>query len=384
MSDRPLSPDPRSALAVFRVFLRLGLTSFGGPVAHLAYFREEFVARRRWLDDPAYGDLVALCQFLPGPASSQVGMALGLSQAESPAPWQPGSGSPCPRPRRWSSSASGSRGWRAGSAAGGSTASRWSRWPWWRRRSGAWGGASAPTVCARPQPWPRRRGRRVRLARPPTLRGSARPTPVGACRAGHRGRGVGPLRAPAPRPARRGGTRRPRARALRQLLPVRVARVRRRTRGIASASARGGAAGLGHGQRLPGAVQGGPGRARAALHLRRLPGQRVVREPVGLVRGRGLTRGRLPSRVPARRRSPPLLGSAPARRGGAPVDVGDQCHGRRAPARRLLRPGVDRRGPFRCRLLPRGGRLRAPHLLEGSALGGRGGHGGRRRPGRCV
>ena len=66
---------------VFIIFLRLGLTSFGGPVAHLGYFREEFVNRRRWLSDHDYADLVALCQFLPGPASSQVGMALGLSRA---------------------------------------------------------------------------------------------------------------------------------------------------------------------------------------------------------------------------------------------------------------------------------------------------------------
>lgn len=63
---------------IFGVFLRLGLTSFGGPIAHLGYFRTEFVERRRWLDDRAYADLVALCQFLPGPASSQVGFALGM------------------------------------------------------------------------------------------------------------------------------------------------------------------------------------------------------------------------------------------------------------------------------------------------------------------
>lgn len=70
-----------SAWAVFLVFLRLGLTSFGGPIAHLGYFREEFVTRRQWLTDRSYADLVALCQFLPGPASSQVGIALGLSRA---------------------------------------------------------------------------------------------------------------------------------------------------------------------------------------------------------------------------------------------------------------------------------------------------------------
>lgn len=65
---------------IFRIFLRLGLTSFGGPIAHLGYFREEFVVKRQWLDEHAYADLVGLCQFLPGPASSQVGFALGLSR----------------------------------------------------------------------------------------------------------------------------------------------------------------------------------------------------------------------------------------------------------------------------------------------------------------
>jgi len=69
---------------VFRVFLRLGLTSFGGPVAHLGYFRAEFVARRRWLEEAAFADIVALCQFLPGPASSQVGISIGMMRAGLP------------------------------------------------------------------------------------------------------------------------------------------------------------------------------------------------------------------------------------------------------------------------------------------------------------
>ena len=69
---------------IFLIFLRLGLTSFGGPLAHLGYFRQEFVARRKWLDEHAYADLVSLCQFLPGPASSQVGIALGLSRGGIP------------------------------------------------------------------------------------------------------------------------------------------------------------------------------------------------------------------------------------------------------------------------------------------------------------
>jgi len=88
--DMPAPPaavsqaDHGSALEVLRVFLRLGLTSFGGPVVHLGYFRAEFVERRRWLDEPAFADIVALCQFLPGPASSQVGISLGILRAGLP------------------------------------------------------------------------------------------------------------------------------------------------------------------------------------------------------------------------------------------------------------------------------------------------------------
>ena len=71
----------RSLLEVLGASTRLGLTSFGGPIAHLGYFRDEYVVRRRWIDEAHYADLVALCQFLPGPASSQVGMALGIMRA---------------------------------------------------------------------------------------------------------------------------------------------------------------------------------------------------------------------------------------------------------------------------------------------------------------
>ncbi|KUM44836.1 chromate efflux transporter [Pseudomonas sp. EpS/L25] len=73
--------DHDSPWQVFLIFLRLGCTSFGGPIAHLGYFRQAFVVRRRWLDETAYAELVALCQLLPGPTSSQVGMALGLGRA---------------------------------------------------------------------------------------------------------------------------------------------------------------------------------------------------------------------------------------------------------------------------------------------------------------
>src|SRR6516225_7200401 len=73
-----------SLTEVLRVFLRLGLTSFGGPVAHLGYFRAALVEQRRWLDESAFADIVALCQFLPGPASSQTGIAIGMLRAGLP------------------------------------------------------------------------------------------------------------------------------------------------------------------------------------------------------------------------------------------------------------------------------------------------------------
>ncbi|MCA8203587.1 MULTISPECIES: chromate efflux transporter [Burkholderia] len=81
MNTSTVTTPSRHAWPVFVAFLRLGLTSFGGPVAHLGYFRDAFVTRRGWLTERAYADLVGLCQFLPGPASSQVGMAIGLSRA---------------------------------------------------------------------------------------------------------------------------------------------------------------------------------------------------------------------------------------------------------------------------------------------------------------
>ena len=73
-----------NTLTIFLAFLRLGLISFGGPIAHLGYFRSEFVNRRKWLSDEAYSDIVALAQFVPGPASSQTGFALGLMRGGLP------------------------------------------------------------------------------------------------------------------------------------------------------------------------------------------------------------------------------------------------------------------------------------------------------------
>ena len=84
---------------VFRIFLRLGSTSFGGPIAHLGYFRREFVERRQWLDEPTFAAIVAFCSVLPGPTSSQVGMLVGLD-ARRPAGARSPRGSASPRRRR--------------------------------------------------------------------------------------------------------------------------------------------------------------------------------------------------------------------------------------------------------------------------------------------
>lgn len=84
MSGAPATPakarPETSRGALFLIFLRLGLTSFGGPIAHFGYYRAEFVERRRWLDEAAFANLLALCQFLPGPSSTQLGFAVGLSR----------------------------------------------------------------------------------------------------------------------------------------------------------------------------------------------------------------------------------------------------------------------------------------------------------------
>ena len=99
--DAPLRPrQGGSPLEVLRVFLKLGLTSFGGPVAHLGYFRNAFVVERGWLDERAFADLIALCQFLPGPASSQAASPSASCARAIPARLRPGPASPCPRRSR--------------------------------------------------------------------------------------------------------------------------------------------------------------------------------------------------------------------------------------------------------------------------------------------
>ena len=127
----PQEDSPRGSsyalLEVAWTFLRLGCISFGGPIAHLGYLRAEFVERRRWLDDGQYGDLVAFCQFLPGPASSQVVFALGMLRAGL-------LGALASRGRPT-----------LGTQAGSMDSSSRRSW-WWRRPCGAWARSSARTA----------------------------------------------------------------------------------------------------------------------------------------------------------------------------------------------------------------------------------------------
>ncbi len=81
MRDQKPRVTFRTLIEVLLISTRLGLTSFGGPIAHLGYFHQEYVRRRKWIDENSYADLVALCQFLPGPASSQVGFGIGVIRA---------------------------------------------------------------------------------------------------------------------------------------------------------------------------------------------------------------------------------------------------------------------------------------------------------------
>jgi chromate transporter len=128
-----------SAWGVFLAFLKLGLTSFGGPVAHLGYFRVEFVQRRRWLEEAAYADLVALCQFLPGPASRQVGIGIGIGQAGLSGGLAAWAGFTLPSALLMRSPlATEFPGWGTRARLAGCMGSRSRPWRWWRRRSGGW------------------------------------------------------------------------------------------------------------------------------------------------------------------------------------------------------------------------------------------------------
>ena len=141
---------------MLRVFLRLGLTCFGGPIAHIGYFRDEFVVRRKWLDEQAYADLVALCQFLPGPASSQVGFSIGLMRAGYPGALAAWIGFTLPSAIALVLFAYGAGALTARSARACCTASSWSRSRSSRRPCWAWRVRSARTASGpRSRSWRR-------------------------------------------------------------------------------------------------------------------------------------------------------------------------------------------------------------------------------------
>ena len=145
--------DTGTPLEVLRVFLKLGLSSFGGPIAHIGYFREEFVVRRRWLDERAFVDLVALCQFLPGPASSQVGFSIGLMRAGYRGALAAWTGFTLPSAIVLVLFAYGAGALRGTAGTGCFTGS--SSWPWrsLRRRFGEWRARCARTASGLPSPF---------------------------------------------------------------------------------------------------------------------------------------------------------------------------------------------------------------------------------------
>ena len=141
-----------SVAEIFLVFLRLGCTSFGGPVAHLGYFRSEFVMRRRWLTEATFADLVGLCQFMPGPASSQVGMGIGLLRGGPRGMLAAWVGFTLPSALAMALFAFGiglvggdmsHAGWLRGHRS-------WSPSRWWCRRFGGWRAPCRRTGCVRP------------------------------------------------------------------------------------------------------------------------------------------------------------------------------------------------------------------------------------------
>ena len=305
-----------AALEVLAVATRLGLTSFGGPVAHLGYFRSEYVVRRRWVDEQTYADLVALCQFLPGPASSQVGIALGIFRAGLLGGLAAWLGFTLPSAIALVAFALGVRGLdlsEAGLA------------PRPQGRGGGGGGAGGVGDGAHALPGPRARldrdrgraGRHRVADRVGPGAGDRRWRASSAC-ACSRDRATRAPRMRACRIGRRLGRRGPgrcssrcwsrlpslryltgvaRARGVRQLLPRGRARLRRRARRAAPAAGRGGAARLGDQRAVPRRLRRRAGGAGAALHLRGVPGRGHAPVAERLARG-----ARRPGRdLPARR-----------------------------------------------------------------------------------
>lgn len=133
-------------ILIFLEFLRLGLTSFGGPTAYIGYFRARFVRRLGWLTEAEFAELTGLAQFLPGPASSQLGFAIGLRRGGPAGALAAFLGFTLPSGAIMAAAGIFAIGALDGPLAGARRACPWSRWRWWRRRSGAWPARFAP-IC---------------------------------------------------------------------------------------------------------------------------------------------------------------------------------------------------------------------------------------------
>ena len=406
--DKPL-PLPfregvggRAALEVLLIFLRLGCTSFGGPVAHIGYFRSEFVQRRRWLPEGSFADLVALCQFMPGPASSQLGMSIGLLRA-----------GPLGMLAAWVGFTLPSALLMLAFAYGVEALGDVSNAAWLKGlklvavavvAQAVWGMAQnlAPD---RPRATVAVAAALIALAVPssvgqiaaivfgalagltllpkPALTADADHVPLGLNL--HRGVAVvaiilffALLAVPA---AARRHHRQPGTAAVRRILSCRRVGIWRRPRGAATAAGSGGSNGLGHQRRIPRRLWRSTGDARAALHLQCL--SRRGDDPAAKRRPRraALRGGDLRTFVPAGDRADPVLGyPAPT-----PGHAGDAARRERRRGRRAaggaLYARMDIGRAFAGRLRPRARRLACPHALGGVALDcGRRRRAGRGRP----
>ncbi len=317
MNDETRSSTPAARIGnwpeVLAVFLRLGLTSFGGPIAHLGYFREELVARRKWLDEKTYADLVALSQFLPGPASSKVGIAIGLLRAGYPGALAAWAGFTLPSALALVLFAFGldalgdtlGTGWLHGLKVAAVAVVAQAVLGMMRalapdRERATMAVVAAAIVLAFPSAWGQVAaivlGGIVGYALLPT----AAPTDhVALPRVVSRTAAIvaivlffalllGLPLLVAARPA-------PEPEAVRSVLPRRLARVRRRPRRAAAAAGRGGASGLGLERRLPGRLWRRAGGARTAVHLLRLSRRRHGSGPERLGRRRALPRRHVPA-----------------------------------------------------------------------------------------
>src|SRR5262245_55755121 len=377
-----------SSLEVLAVFFRLGLTSFGGPVAHLGYFREEFVRRRRWLDDKSYADLLALCQFLPGPASSQVGIAVGLLRggyAGALAAWI-GFTLPSAVAMVLFGYGIGALGDAAGSG-----------WLHGLKVAAVAVVAQAVLGMARTLAPDRARHARGRRRHHRTRgavvvgadrRDRARRHRRRAAAARRRGRRAGRFaaaREPRARRAAAGGVLRAAdriaaagsgdslagAQGVRRVLSRGFAGVRRRARGAAAVAGVRRAAGLGRQRRLTGRLRRRASRARTVVHLRRLSRHGDGAQAERLDRGIDLSHRDFPAVVPPRHRRAAVLHRAASAHGRVSRVARRLRSGGGLAAGRALPAGMDR-GHHQCRGFCAGGRGISPavHVADAALAGG--------------